>query len=145
MTDSSDKRYKNLLTNSSSSSSQLPTTSGGSARLPSKHEPRRIRRLSPMGMRVVVRIEKSGNVTDTGLYLPEGAKDALNESILAEVIEVASALDSTSFEETNVSGVPLGAKVLIPKNSGVRVPWDDQLRLVETKEVLAIVDEIHLS
>ena len=106
---------------------------------------RQLRRVHPLGLRVLVRIQRDANVTDSGLYLPEGAKEAMQESIVAKVIEVASAHDSDTSEETNVSGIPLGARVLIPKTAGVRVPWDDELRLVETREVLALVDEISLS
>ena len=96
-------------------------------------------------MRVVVAIKKEGNVTDAGLYLPEGAKQAMTESILAEVVEVASAMDDHSDEETNVSGVPLGALVLIRKDAGVRIPWDENLRVVETRDILCLVNEISLS
>lgn len=102
---------------------------------------RKIRSIHPLGFRVVVRIREEGNITDGGLYLPEGAKQNLQESLIGEVIEVASAIDRTSEEETNISGVPQGALVLIPKKSGVRVPWDDSLRIVETKDVLAIIAE----
>lgn len=116
---------------------------------PIKKHPRRasrmIRNISPIGMRVVVRLRAEANVTDGGLYLPEGAKQNLQESLLGEVIEVASALDIDSDEETNISGVPLGALVLIPKKAGVTVPWDDNLRIVDTKEVLAIVTEDDIS
>lgn len=105
---------------------------------------KRIRRLNPLGMRVVVRIVKEANVSDGGLYLPEGARQAMTESILAEVVEVASAVDEDTHEETNVSGIPLGASVLIPKDAGVKVPWDDALRIVETKEILALVDEMNI-
>lgn len=84
-------------------------------------------------------------MTEAGLYLPEGAKQSMMESLLAEVIEVASASDVHSDEETNVSGVPLGAKVLIPKNAGVKIPWDDESRIVDTQDILAIVDEIVLT
>lgn len=111
---------------------------------PSGGESKRIRKIHPLGPRVVARICETSNVTDSGLYLPEGAKQAAQESILAEVIEVASALDSNTEEETNVSGIPLGATVLIPKTAGVKVPWDDSLRVVETREILAVVDEISL-
>ncbi len=106
---------------------------------------RKIRRLNPMGMRVVVRIRKDGNQTEAGLYLPEGAKDLMDESLLGEVIEVASALDEDTMEEANISGVPLGSLVLIPKRVGVRVPWDDELRIIDTKEILALVDEMDVS
>ncbi len=105
---------------------------------------RRIRKVSPIGMRVLVSIRKDSNVSDGGLYLPEGAKAAASESVLAEVLEVATASDQGSDEESNISGIPLGAIVLIGKHAGVRVPWDDNLRLVETKEVLAIVHEMNL-
>ena len=88
---------------------------------------------------------RDANVTEGGLYLPEGAKEALQESVLAEVIEVASAVDSRTEEETNVSGIPLGAKVLIPKSAGVKVPWDEELRIIDTRDILALVDEIDLT
>lgn len=106
---------------------------------------RRIRRLHPLGFRVVARVIKDSNVTDSGLYLPEGAKETMQESVLAEVIEVASTVDSRTEEETNVSGIPLGSMVLIPKNLGIKVPWDEDLRIIDTREVLALVDEISLT
>lgn len=108
-------------------------------------EPKKVRKISPLGMRVVVKLKKDGDQTEGGLYLPEGAKQAMAESLLAEVIEVASAIDEHTDEETNVSGIPLGALVLISKDVGVRIPWDDELRIVETKNILAIVNEIGLT
>lgn len=115
------------------------------ARMPKLVETKRLHRVSPLGMRVVVRLKKDTNVSEGGLYLPEGAKQATQESMLAEVIEVASAVDDYSDEETNISGIPQGAIVLIPKGAGVKIPWDDSLRIVETKEVLAIVNQITIS
>lgn len=104
-----------------------------------------IHHINPLGMRILVRITKESSVTEGGLYLPEGAKERMDESVVAEVIEVASAMDDTTHEETNVSGIPFGAMVLIPKKVGVRVPWDDALRIVETKDVLAIVEKINIT
>lgn len=112
---------------------------------PRKGSARGLRHINPLGMRVVVRIRHDIDQTAAGLYLPEGAKDSLNESLLGEVVEVASALDEDTREEANVSGVPLGALVLIPRRAGVKVPWDDDLRIVETKEVLGIVYEVNVS
>ena len=83
-------------------------------------------------------------MTDGGLYLPEGSKEKMQDSLLAEVIEVASALDKDNDREQNISGVPINSIVLIPKGIGVRVPWDDNLRIVDTKDILAIIDEIEL-
>lgn len=102
---------------------------------------KKVRRIEPLGMRVVVSVIKNDEQSDGGLYLPEGAKDKMSESLLAEVIEVACAHDLDTNEETNVSGIPLGAKVLIPKDSGTRVPWDDRLRIVETFDILALISE----
>lgn len=105
-----------------------------------------IRRVNPLGMRVLVRIRTESNQTEGGLYLPEGAKQNMQESLLAEVVEVARAEeDDESREDANISGIPLGALVLIPKGEGTRVPWDDSLRIIETMEVLAIVTEISIS
>ncbi len=101
--------------------------------------------INPLGMRVLVKIIKEQDTTKSGLYLPEGAKQAMCESILAEVISVASAMDEDTDEETNISGLPLGATVLIKKDEGITVPWDDNLRIVETTEVLAIVEQIEYS
>ena len=106
---------------------------------------KKIRRVHPLGMRILVRLKDDGNVTDGGLYLPEGAKNAMAESVLAEVVEVASAHDDHTHEETNISGIPLGALVLIEKNSGVSVPWDEKMRVVESKDVLGVVNEVSLS
>lgn len=107
----------------------------------SKH----VRRINPLGMRVVVKVLPDTQQTESGLYLPEGAKREMSESILAEVVEVASAIDDHTEEETNVSGVPLGALVLIRKEIGVKVPWDDALRIVETKDILAVIHEVAIS
>ena len=105
-------------------------------------EPKKMRKVNPLGMRVVVRLRKDANVTEAGLYLPEGAKESTQESFLGEVIEVARAMDDETTEEANISGLPLGALVLIPKKAGVTIPWDDELRIVETKDVLAIIHEV---
>lgn len=103
-----------------------------------------IKKINPLGLRVVVSLIKDSDMTDGGLYLPEGSKEKMQDSLLAEVIEVASALDKDSDTEQNISGVPLHSIILIPKSVGVRVPWDDNLRIVDTKDVLAIIDEIEL-
>ncbi|MGI6681419.1 MAG: co-chaperone GroES [Bdellovibrionota bacterium] len=103
-----------------------------------------IRKINPIGLRVVVSLIKDNDMTDGGLYLPEGSKERMQDSLLAEVIEVASAIDKDSDTTQNISGIPLNAIVLIPKGVGVKVPWDDNLRIIDTKDVLAIIDEIEL-
>lgn len=124
-----------------------------------------VRHIKPLGPRVLVRIRKLEDRSSAGLFLPAGAKEEHDDALYAEVVEVARAEarfvgvavdrqaggssndDDLDEKERatlgeNVSGVPQGSLVLIPKKAGVRVPWDDQLRLIDVREVLATVDEI---
>jgi co-chaperonin GroES (HSP10) len=119
-------------------------SSNSAAAVSASGDRRSMRSIHPLGMRVVVRLRKEEERTDSGLYLPEGAKQTSQESFLGEVLEVASAYeiaDSGEEEEVNVSGIPSGALVLLPRDAGVKVPWDDTLRIVDTKHILAIVSE----
>jgi co-chaperonin GroES (HSP10) len=94
-------------------------------------------------MRVLVQIMRDEDRTDTGLYLPAGAKEANDEALYGKVIEVARDRPTTDEATENVSGVPHGAHVLFRKEAGVRVPWDDRLRVIDVKDVLATVEEVH--
>ena len=94
-------------------------------------------------MRVLVQIVRDEDRTDAGLYLPAGAKEANDDALYGKVIEVARDLPTTDVATENVSGVPHGAHVLFRKEAGVRVPWDDRLRVIDVKDVLATVEEVH--
>lgn len=104
--------------------------------------PRPHRLILPLGMRVLVQLMRDDDRTDTGLYLPAGAKEAHDNAMYGKVIEVARDRPMTDAETENVSGVPHGAFVLFRKDAGVRVPWDDRLRLIDVKDVLATVEEV---
>lgn len=109
--------------------------------------PKVTRYIQPLGMRVLVRILRDDEmVHESGLYLPAGSKEKLAEAYYGEVIDVARARpeekDAEASLGANVSGVPCGAKVLFPKDEGIKVPWDDSLRLIEVKHLLATVDEV---
>ena len=93
-------------------------------------------------MRVLVEVLRVDERTDAGLYLPAGAKEAQDEALFGKVIEVARDRPTTDDVTENVSGVPLGAHVLFRKEAGVRVPWDDRLRLIDVKDILATVEEV---
>jgi len=86
------------------------------------------RLILPLGLRVLVKVLKEDDRTDTGLYLPEGAKERHDEALYGEVIEVARDKPTTEERAENVSGVPHGSRVLFKKSAGVRVPWDDNRR-----------------
>jgi chaperonin GroES len=96
----------------------------------------------PLGMRVLVSVIKEEERTDAGLYLPEGAKEAQDEALYGQVIEVARDKPTADELGENVSGVPHGSRVLFKKEAGVRVPWDDRLRLLDVKDILATVEEL---
>lgn len=121
--------------------------------------PKLTRHVQPLGPRVLVRILKDPDRLESGLFLPEGAKESSRQALLGEVVEVARTMpkvgydlddgetdeddedDNANFGE-NVSGIPLGAKVLFGKHRGLTVPWDESLRVVDVRHLLAIVDEI---
>lgn len=110
---------------------------------PTRHQPTRL--IQPLGMRVLVRLLPADARTASGLYVPATTvKDESREAIYGEVIEVARAEPSKEQELSgaNVSGIPDGSRVLFLPETGVRVPWDDTLRLVDTKHVLAVVEEV---
>ena len=101
------------------------------------------RLILPLGMRVLVQVIKIEERTDAGLYLPAGAKEAQDEAFYGKVIEVARDRPTSDDVAENVSGVPHGAKVLFKKDAGIRVPWDDRLRLIDVKDILATVEEVN--
>lgn len=103
---------------------------------------RRVRHIQPLGMRVLVRLLPEESRSPGGLYLPQGVAEKHSEALYGEVVEVArSSGDDASLGE-NVSGIPAGARVLFPKEAGVRVPWDGELRVLKTEEVLATVEDV---
>lgn len=99
------------------------------------------RLILPFGMRVLVKVIKDEDRSEGGLYLPEGAKEQTQEAMYGEVIEVARDKPTTEEMAENVSGVPSHSKVLFAKDSGICVPWDDSLRLLDVKDILATVEE----
>ncbi len=105
-------------------------------------DPKRHRLILPLGLRVLVQVIKIEERTDAGLYLPAGAKEAHDEAFYGKVIEVARDRPTTDDVSENVSGVPLNAFVLFRKEAGVRVPWDERLRLIDVKDILATVEEV---
>jgi co-chaperonin GroES (HSP10) len=124
---------------------------------PDNEPPARVsRHVQPVGPRILVRIIKGPDRAESGLFLPQGVKEDHAAALLGEVLEVArtmpkaESLDDDDDDDDelrvdlgkNVSGIPLGANVLFEKEKGVTVPWDETLRLLEVRHVLALVDII---
>jgi co-chaperonin GroES (HSP10) len=96
----------------------------------------------PLGMRVLVQVLRDEDRTDAGLYLPAGAKETQDQALYGKIVEVARDKPTGNEVSENVSGVPHNAFVLFRKEAGVQVPWDDRLRLLDVKDVLATVEEV---
>lgn len=128
---------------------------------PDDDAPARVHRhVQPVGPRILVRIVKGPDRAESGLFLPQGVKEDHAAALLGEVLEVARTmpkadnlgenLDDDDVDDDdlrldlgkNVSGIPLGANVLFEKQRGIAVPWDETLRLLEVRHVLALVDII---
>lgn len=133
-----------------SPSQQANTGEGSKLDIP----PRVSRHIQPLGPRILVRVIPGPDRSESGLFLPVGAKDEQAEALLGEVIEVARTLpnDMPLFDDDedrpkadlgeNVSGIPLGAHVLFTKEEGIKIPWDSTLRILAVRHVLAIVETI---
>ena len=104
--------------------------------------PKSHRLIMPLGMRVLVSAIREEDRTGYGLYLPQGAKEQQDEALYGEVIEVARDKPTTDDLAENVSGVPHGSRVLFKKDAGIKVPWDERLRLLDVKDILATVEEL---
>ena len=101
-----------------------------------------IRHIRPLGPRVLVRVIDDDGRSPGGLFLPQGVAREHQDALYGEVIEVARTTENDETLGENVSGIPTGANVLFPKDGGVAIPWDPDLRLLNCKDVLAIVDEV---
>jgi len=101
------------------------------------------RLINPLGMRVLVRLLPADDRSKGGLYLPSTVQASATDALYGEVLSVARAapVESNDLEGPNVSGIPDGARILFAPEAGFRIPWDEHLRLVETKDVLAVVEE----
>lgn len=100
------------------------------------------RHIQPIGPRVLVRLIKGPDRSESGLYLPAGAKDNHSEALLGEVVEVARTMPKAAYvmddgDDDDDDKPDLGENV-----SGITVPWDDTLRVLSVRHVLAIVDII---
>ena len=71
---------------------------------------RYLRHIQPIGPRVLVRVLRSEDVHESGLYLPAGSKDKLAEALYAVVIEVARAQSGDEGDELGAMRRPSGER-----------------------------------
>jgi chaperonin GroES len=85
--------------------------------------------VQPLGSRVLVRILVEENVTPSGLYLPDTAKEKPQRG---EVVAVG--------DDTDLIKVAVGDRVLFPKYTGTEIKVDDTDHLIiESADLLAIL------
>ena len=86
-------------------------------------------RFKPLGARVMVKTVEREQTTDSGIVLPDTAKEKPQN---AEVVAVGE------HEDVKVS---VGAVVVIRKYSGTEVKLDDEEhRIVDAEDVLGVVE-----
>jgi chaperonin GroES len=85
--------------------------------------------IQPLGSRVLVRIVPEENVTGSGLYIPDTAKEKPQKG---EVVAVG--------DDTDAIKVSAGDRVLFPKYTGaeVKIGMQDHL-IIESADLLAIL------
>ncbi len=85
--------------------------------------------IQPLGGRVLVRVLPEENVTRSGLYVPDTAREKPQRG---EVVAVG--------EDTDLIKVAVGDHVLYPKYTGTELRLNDEDHLViESSDLLAIV------
>jgi len=85
--------------------------------------------IQPLGSRVLVRVEAEENVTKSGLFVPDTAKEKPQRGIVAAI-----------GDDRDVIKVEVGNRVLFPKYTGaeIRIDGDDYL-IIESTDLLAIL------
>ena len=83
----------------------------------------------PKGVKIVIKTEVSPDKTESGLYIPDSAKDRPN---MAEVVMVGP----------KVTGVKKGEKILFSKYAGTKFEFDDkEYLLINEVDVIAEIKE----
>jgi chaperonin GroES len=91
--------------------------------------------VQPLGSRVLVRVLAEENMTKSGLYVPDTAKEKPQRG---EVIAIG--------EDTELIKVTVGDRVLFPKYTGTELRIDDQDHLIiDAGDLLAILREAKAS
>ncbi len=86
-------------------------------------------KIAPLGENVLVRPEKSGKKTETGIYLPESASEEQPQE--GRVIAVGDSKDIK---------VKKGQKVIFRKYSGTEVEISgEQYIIIKNEDILAVV------
>lgn len=95
-------------------------------------------KVRPLGDKVLVQRDESAEMTDSGIYLPEQAKDKPKTGVIVAVGD--GALSTETGERTPMT-VSKGDRVIFSSYAGTEVKiGDDELLIMSEDEILAIVD-----
>lgn len=88
--------------------------------------------IKPLGPRVVIQPIEEENRTDSGLYIPDTAKEKPQTGIIVSVGE--------STEDIKIT-VKVGDKVLFPKYTGTEIKLGgEDYNIMDFEKVLAVLD-----
>ena len=93
-------------------------------------------KLQPLEDRIVVRPSKSEETTDSGLVIPDTAKEKPQQG---EVLAVGPGRRSDTSGEVIPLGISVGDKVVYSKYGGTEITIDgEDLLILSSRDVLAI-------
>ncbi len=95
-------------------------------------------KIRPLHDKILVRRDEAETQTESGIYLPEGAKDRPKTGVVESVGD--GALNTDTGERTPLT-VKKGDRVIFSSYAGTEVKLDDnELLIMSEDEVLAIID-----
>lgn len=96
-------------------------------------------KVRPLGDKILVKRDEADEKTESGIYLPESAKDKPKTGTVQAV--GTGALNTETGERIPLS-VKKGDKVLFSSYAGTEVKLDkDTLLIMSESDVLAVIDE----
>jgi len=96
-------------------------------------------KVRPLGEKVLVKRDEAKDVTDSGIVLPESAKDTPKTGTIQAVGE--GKLNEKSGDRTALS-VKKGDRILFSSYSGTEVKLDDvEMLLMNESEILAVLED----
>ncbi|MDX2116390.1 MAG: co-chaperone GroES [Planctomycetota bacterium] len=96
-------------------------------------------KVRPLGDKILVKRDEAGDKTESGIYLPESAKDKPKTGTVQAV--GTGAVNSETGERIPLS-VKKGDKVLFSSYAGSEVKLDkDTLLIMSETDILAVIDE----
>ncbi len=95
-------------------------------------------KVRPLGDKILVKRAEAQDKTDSGIYLPESAKDQPKEG---KVVALGSGILNKETGEYMPFTVSMGDRVIFSSYSGTEVKiGDDELLIVSEDDVLGIIE-----